>query len=62
MEYIPFVGGLALAAWGVYLVYKIEIKALECGINGRVMATTVAVMLAIVLAVLGVKIQDVLLK
>lgn len=62
MQYIPFIGGLALAAFGCYLVYRIELKALEQGINGRVMLTAIAVILAIVLAVLGVKIQDVFLR
>jgi len=62
MEYLSFTGGLALAGFGIYLIYRIQMKAIEHNMNGRVMATIVGVILAIILAVLGVKIQDVFLR
>lgn len=62
MQYLSFVGSLALGCFGIYLIYRLEIEALERGVNGRAMATVIGVILAIILAVLGVKIQDVFLR
>lgn len=62
MQYLSFLGGLALAAFGIYLIYRIEVEALRRDINGRAMATAIAMILAIILAVLGVKISDVFLR
>lgn len=53
---------LVLVAFAIYLVYRIEVEAIRKDINGKALATAVGVILALVLSVLGVHIQDVLFK
>ena len=60
IEMLNLVARLALVAMAIYLIYRIEMEAIRKNINGRALATVVGIILALVLAVLGVKIQNVL--
>lgn len=62
MEAINIGARLALVGFAIYLVYRLETKAIEKELNGKALATAIGVILALVLSVLGVHIQDVLFK
>lgn len=62
LETINLIARLTLAAFGIYLICKIEVEAIRKDINGKGLATAIGVILAIILATLGVHIQDVLFK
>lgn len=59
LETLDLVLRFALAGFGIYLIYRIELAAIKQKIDGKGLATAVGVILAIILAVLGIKLQDV---
>jgi len=59
---VDLVARIGLVGLAIYFVYRLQLKAIEKDLNGRALATAIAVILALVLSVLGVHIQDVLFK
>ena len=59
---IDLMARLLLVAWAIYLIYRLERLAIQKDMNGKGLATVIGVILALVLSVLGVHIQDVLFK
>jgi len=59
---VDLVARLGLVGMAICLVYRLELKAIERDIDGKALATAIGVILALVLAVLGIHIQDVLFR